>query len=224
MDKVPGPLVVSQYVLTELDYLLRTKVSVEAEVGMLGDLQAGAYETAELAATEIASAISLIERYASRNLGIADAANVVLAARFPDEPSTDPGSTGLPRRPPALGRSLHFAARGLPLAAGTTCRPVRARPAGEATRWGGFGMSEAPSLVFCAVSRVPERPPHALRNASSARSLAQVPHPRRRLITSSCQLAARRRSSRSLASASTVRAMRARSRGSCSAASAHWRM
>lgn len=82
LDKVPGPLVMSSYVLTELDYLLRTKVSVDAEVGMLSDVQAGAYETAELTSTEMASAISLIQRYADRNLGIADAANVVLAARF----------------------------------------------------------------------------------------------------------------------------------------------
>lgn len=82
LDAMSAPLVMSSYVLTELDYLLRTKVSVKAEVGMLRDAHAGAYEVAELTDTEIASAISLIERYADRNLGIADAANVVLAARF----------------------------------------------------------------------------------------------------------------------------------------------
>lgn len=76
-----GPLVVSPYVLTELDYLLRTRVGVDAEVGMLRDVQTGAYEVADLSSAELEQAISLIERYVNRNLGIADAANVVLAAR-----------------------------------------------------------------------------------------------------------------------------------------------
>lgn len=77
-----GPLVVSPYVLTELDYLLRTRVGVDAEVGMLRDVQAGAFDVADLSLAELEQAISLIERYADRNLGIADAANVVLAARY----------------------------------------------------------------------------------------------------------------------------------------------
>lgn len=81
VDGDPGPLVVSPYVLTELDYLLRTRVGVAAEVGLLRDVEAGAYEVTGLSDTEMGQAISLIEQYADRNLGIADAANVVLAAR-----------------------------------------------------------------------------------------------------------------------------------------------
>jgi hypothetical protein len=81
VDGDPGPLVVSPYVLTELDYLLRTKVGVAAEVGLLRDVEAGAYEVTGLSDLEMGQAISLIEQYADRNLGIADAANVVLAAR-----------------------------------------------------------------------------------------------------------------------------------------------
>jgi predicted nucleic acid-binding protein len=76
-----GLLVVSHYVVTELDYLLRTKVGVNAEIGMLRDVEAGAYDVTALSETELGKAISLIEQYADRNLGIADAANVVLAAR-----------------------------------------------------------------------------------------------------------------------------------------------
>lgn len=81
VSRAPGPLVVSHYVVTELDYLLRTKVGVDAEVGMLKDVEAGVYQVAELSEAELTQAISVIERYADRNLGIADAANVVLAAR-----------------------------------------------------------------------------------------------------------------------------------------------
>jgi predicted nucleic acid-binding protein len=82
VDADPGPLVVSSYVLTELDYLLRTKVSVEAELALLRDVETGAYEVATLSSSEVGQAIALIERYANRNLGIADAGNVVLAARY----------------------------------------------------------------------------------------------------------------------------------------------
>lgn len=82
LDGSIGTLIVSQYVLTELDYLLRTRIGVNAEVGMLRDVEAGAYEVTSLSETEIGVAISVIEQYDDRNLGIADAANVVLAARY----------------------------------------------------------------------------------------------------------------------------------------------
>ena len=82
LERRRGPLVVSPYVLTELDYLLRTRVSIEAELGLLRDVEAGAYEVSSLTSVEIGSAIALIERYSDRNLGLADTANVVLAARF----------------------------------------------------------------------------------------------------------------------------------------------
>jgi hypothetical protein len=81
VDGDPGPLVVSPYVLTELDYLLRTRVGAAAEIGLLRDVEAGAYHVTGLSDVEMGQAISLIEQYADRNLGIADAANVVLAAR-----------------------------------------------------------------------------------------------------------------------------------------------
>lgn len=82
VDTQPGPLVVSSFVLTELDYLLRTKAGIDAEAGRLRDIAAGAYEVAGLSNSEVGQAISLIERYSNRNLGLADAANVVLAARY----------------------------------------------------------------------------------------------------------------------------------------------
>lgn len=82
VDAAAGPLVVSHYVVTELDYLLRTRVGVHAEAGMLRDVAAGAYEVATLTDPELGQVISLIEQYADRNLGIADAANIVLAARY----------------------------------------------------------------------------------------------------------------------------------------------
>jgi uncharacterized protein len=82
VENDPGPLVVSPYVLTELDCLLRIRMGVDAEVRMLRDVEAGAYDVIGLSDAEIGQAVSLIDRYADRNLGLADAANVVLASRF----------------------------------------------------------------------------------------------------------------------------------------------
>lgn len=82
VDHAEHPLVVSPYVLTELDYLMRTRMSVAAEAAMLEDVAAGAFEVAELRDGELAQVVALIEQYANRNLGLADAANVVLAARY----------------------------------------------------------------------------------------------------------------------------------------------
>ena len=62
LERRRGPLVMSSYVLTELDYLLRTKVSLEAEVGLLPDVEAGAYEVSSLSTAEIGTAAALIER------------------------------------------------------------------------------------------------------------------------------------------------------------------
>lgn len=80
IDRVPGPLVVNPYVLTELDYLLRTRVGIEAEIGMLRDVRAGAFEVIGLADHDLDQALTVIEKYQSRNLGLADAANVAVAA------------------------------------------------------------------------------------------------------------------------------------------------
>ncbi|MBM7788917.1 PIN domain-containing protein [Tenggerimyces flavus] len=74
-------LVVSPYVLTELDYLLRTRTGVDGELVLLRDVEAGAYDVEDLTLTEYRQAIQLIERYRDHNIGLADAANVVLAAR-----------------------------------------------------------------------------------------------------------------------------------------------
>jgi predicted nucleic acid-binding protein len=77
LDTEAGLLVMSTHVLTELDYLLRTRAGVDAETAMLGDVASDAYEIASLSSDELRQAISLINQYSNRNLGIADAANVL---------------------------------------------------------------------------------------------------------------------------------------------------
>jgi predicted nucleic acid-binding protein len=74
-------LVVSPYVVAELDYLLATRHGVEAELASLRELTGGAWELATFAQPDLQIAIQVIERYADQEIGVADASNVVLAAR-----------------------------------------------------------------------------------------------------------------------------------------------
>jgi len=76
------PLVLSPFVLAELDYLLGTRVSPEASVELLRDVEAGAYELASFTAEETGRAATVIDRYADLELGLADASLVVLADRY----------------------------------------------------------------------------------------------------------------------------------------------
>ena len=75
-------LVVSPYVLAELDYLIATRIGVDAEIAALRELSGGAWDLVDLAAGEIEQATTLIERYRDQRIGLADASNVVLADRY----------------------------------------------------------------------------------------------------------------------------------------------
>lgn len=75
-------LVVSPYVLAELDYLLATRVGIEAELAVLRELAGGAFSLMSLEAAEVAQAADVIERYSDLGIGLADASLVVLAARL----------------------------------------------------------------------------------------------------------------------------------------------
>jgi len=79
--KARAPLVLSPFVLAELDYLLATRVSVDAELALLDEVARGAYHLATFTAGEVATARKIVERYADLEIGLADASIVVLAAR-----------------------------------------------------------------------------------------------------------------------------------------------
>jgi predicted nucleic acid-binding protein len=75
-------LVVSPFVIAELDYLLATRVGVEAELDVLAELSAGAYDLPALAATDLAACHEVIGKYRDRAIGLTDASLVVLAERY----------------------------------------------------------------------------------------------------------------------------------------------
>lgn len=76
------PLVVSPYVVAELDFLVASRLGVSAELAVLSELAGGAWDLPAIAAEDLSQACSVIERYADQQIGVADASNVVLAARY----------------------------------------------------------------------------------------------------------------------------------------------
>lgn len=75
-------LVISPYVLAELDYLLLTRYGVSAELRMLEELASGGYDLAVLGSSDLLACARLIEQFADQRVGLTDASIVVLADRY----------------------------------------------------------------------------------------------------------------------------------------------
>lgn len=83
LEGAVGPLLLSPFVLAELDYLLTTMVGTEAELALLGEVSRGAYRLEGFSARDVAEARVVVEQYAGfGDIGLADASNVVLARRY----------------------------------------------------------------------------------------------------------------------------------------------
>jgi uncharacterized protein len=75
------PLLLSPFVLAELDYLLSTRVGETARIELLAEVERGAYALEPMAAPDVARARHVIERHADLGISLADASLVVLAER-----------------------------------------------------------------------------------------------------------------------------------------------
>jgi uncharacterized protein len=83
IDGSEEPLVVSPYVVAELDYLIATRVGVDAELAALQELAGGAWELAAFGEPDdLDEVVSVIRKYRDQHIGAADASNVVLADRY----------------------------------------------------------------------------------------------------------------------------------------------
>jgi len=82
VDAATEPLVVSPYVVAELDYLVASRLGVSAELAVLGELAGGAWDLATFGTEDLAQAQAVVERYADQSIGLADASIVILAARY----------------------------------------------------------------------------------------------------------------------------------------------
>ena len=76
------PLVLSPYVVAELDYVVATRIGVDGELAVVKELSGGAWELAGFARTDLEQAVSVIKKYRDQRVGLADASNVVLAERY----------------------------------------------------------------------------------------------------------------------------------------------
>jgi hypothetical protein len=82
LSQASEPLVVSPYVIAEVDYLIVSRLGVEAEIAALRELAGGAWDLATVDSLDLARTVPILERYADHAIGVADASNVVLADRY----------------------------------------------------------------------------------------------------------------------------------------------
>ena len=82
LERTLEPLIVSPFVVAEVDYLVSSRLGVEAELAVLKELASGAWDLPAIDAEALVAARSVIERYADQRLGVADASMVVLADRY----------------------------------------------------------------------------------------------------------------------------------------------
>lgn len=81
LSEATPPLLLSPFVLAELDYLLATRVGEAARTSLLREIERGAYRLEPFSAAEVGEARAIIERHADLRVSLADASIAVLAAR-----------------------------------------------------------------------------------------------------------------------------------------------
>ena len=77
----PPPLLISPFVLAELDYLLMRNVGPAAQTALLGEVARGAFQLEPFDAGDVERATAVIDKFKDLRLGIADASLVVIAER-----------------------------------------------------------------------------------------------------------------------------------------------
>jgi uncharacterized protein len=82
LSAAPRPLLLSPFILAEIDYLLTRRVGQNAAAVVLDDVALGAYELAPMTAADIGRAHAIMRRHHDLNVGLADASIVVLAERY----------------------------------------------------------------------------------------------------------------------------------------------
>jgi len=75
-------IAVSPWVIAELDYLVTTRMGVDAEATVLRELGSGAYELATISPDDVLRCAEIVTQYHDQDIGITDASLVVLAERY----------------------------------------------------------------------------------------------------------------------------------------------
>jgi predicted nucleic acid-binding protein len=82
LETLDEPLVLSPFVLAELDYFLRARVSGHAALAFLREVESGAFELVSLDEIDIGEARAICESHAALGISLTDASLVVLARRL----------------------------------------------------------------------------------------------------------------------------------------------
>ena len=82
LEAHPGPLVVPTLVVTEVTYLLGTRLGWEAEVRFLGDIASGDLVLEPVDSRDLMRIAELVSRYGDLPLGTVDASVVAAAERL----------------------------------------------------------------------------------------------------------------------------------------------
>lgn len=82
LETHPGPLLVPMLVITEVGYLLATRLGVDAEVRFLGDLASGNLIPEPVASADWLRIAELVARYRDLPLGTVDASVLATAERL----------------------------------------------------------------------------------------------------------------------------------------------
>jgi predicted nucleic acid-binding protein len=81
VGEMSPPLLLSPFVLAELDYLLMRHIGRGTQAALLEEVARGAYQLEPFSAADVANAKEVIERHGDLDIGLADASIVVLAER-----------------------------------------------------------------------------------------------------------------------------------------------
>lgn len=82
LESDPGPVVLSPYVLAELDYILTRTFGTKTELEFLAEVAEGAFELAPFGRADLARAVTVLQKYSEMRIGLADASLAVLAERY----------------------------------------------------------------------------------------------------------------------------------------------
>lgn len=82
LEEHPGPLIVPELVITEVVYLLETRLGPSAQIRFLGDLAAGNLIAESVAAPDWLRMAELVSTYRDLPLGAVDASVVATAERL----------------------------------------------------------------------------------------------------------------------------------------------
>lgn len=75
------PLLLSPFVLAELDYLAQRRLGKAAQLRLLDEIARGAYRLEPFTERDVSEALEILERYSEHDVSPADASVVVLANR-----------------------------------------------------------------------------------------------------------------------------------------------